>query len=77
LEKFIEIADDKEDPIYYLGKVGEKYCTLQTYGNMVDYKSGGNYGNVISSLMTKDQFYLLMMKLLIHIWYIMTKSCIS
>jgi hypothetical protein len=25
LEKFIEIADDKEDPIYYLGKVGEKY----------------------------------------------------
>tara|TARA_R110000868_G_scaffold18760_3_gene81870 strand:+ start:1011 stop:2909 length:1899 start_codon:yes stop_codon:yes gene_type:complete len=40
-KKFIEIADDKEDPIYYLGKVGEKVLYLTgTYGNMVDYKSG-------------------------------------
>jgi hypothetical protein len=38
---FINIADDKEDPIYYLGKVGEKVMYLTgTYGNMVDYKSG-------------------------------------
>ncbi|OAZ03501.1 PQQ-binding-like beta-propeller repeat protein [Flavobacterium succinicans] len=40
-KKFIEISDDKEDPIYYLGKVGEKVMYLTgTYGNMVDYKSG-------------------------------------
>ncbi len=40
-KSFIEIADDKEDPIYYLGKVGEKVMYLTgTYGNMVDYKSG-------------------------------------
>ncbi len=38
---FINIADDKEDPIYYLGRVGEKVMYLTgTYGNMVDYKSG-------------------------------------
>lgn len=40
-KKFIEISDDKEDPIYYLGKVGEKVMYLTgTFGNMVDYKSG-------------------------------------
>lgn len=40
-KKFIEIADDKEDPIYYLDKVGDKVMYLTgTYGNMVDYKSG-------------------------------------
>lgn len=40
-KKFIEIADDKEDPIYYLGRVGEKVMYLTgTYGNMVDYKTG-------------------------------------
>jgi len=40
-KKFIEISDDKEDPIYYLGKVGEKVMYLTgTYGNMVDYKTG-------------------------------------
>jgi hypothetical protein len=40
-KKFIEIADDKEDPIFYLGKVGEKVMYLTgTYGNMVDYKGG-------------------------------------
>jgi outer membrane protein assembly factor BamB len=40
-KNFIEIADDKEDPIFYLGKVGEKVMYLTgTYGNMVDYKSG-------------------------------------
>ena len=40
-KKFIEISDDKEDPIYYLGKVGEKVMYLTgTYGNLVDYKSG-------------------------------------
>lgn len=40
-KKFIEISDDKEDPIYYLGKVGQKVMYLtSTYGNMVDYKSG-------------------------------------
>lgn len=40
-KSFIEIADEKEDPIYYLGKVGEKVMYLTgTYGNMVDYKSG-------------------------------------
>ncbi|MCC9072666.1 PQQ-like beta-propeller repeat protein [Flavobacterium sp. F-65] len=40
-KKFIEISDDKEDPIYYLGKVGDKVMYLTgTYGNMVDYKSG-------------------------------------
>ncbi len=40
-KKFIEIADDVEDPIFYLGKVGEKVMYLTgTYGNMVDYKSG-------------------------------------
>ena len=38
---FINIADDKEDPIYYLGKVGEKVMYLTgTYGNMIDYKTG-------------------------------------
>ncbi len=38
---FIKIADDKEDPIYYLGKVKDKVMYLtSTYGNMVDYKSG-------------------------------------
>jgi outer membrane protein assembly factor BamB len=40
-KNFIEIADDKEDPIFYLGKVGEKVMYLTgTYGNMVDYKGG-------------------------------------
>jgi outer membrane protein assembly factor BamB len=40
-KKFIEIADDVEDPIFYLGKVGEKVMYLTgTYGNMVDYKEG-------------------------------------
>ncbi|WP_343022903.1 PQQ-binding-like beta-propeller repeat protein [Flavobacterium sp. PL12] len=40
-KKFIEIADDKEDPIYNLGRVGEKVMYLTgTYGNMVDYKTG-------------------------------------
>jgi len=40
-KNFIEIADDKEDPIFYLGKVGEKVMYLTgTYGNMVDYKTG-------------------------------------
>ncbi len=40
-KKFIEISDDKEDSIYYLGKVGEKVMYLTgTYGNMVDYKTG-------------------------------------
>jgi outer membrane protein assembly factor BamB len=40
-KKFIEIADDKEDPIYYLGRVGDKVMYLTgTYGNMVDYKTG-------------------------------------
>lgn len=40
-KKFIEIADDKEDPIYYLGRVEEKVMYLTgTYGNMVDYKTG-------------------------------------
>ena len=40
-KKLIEISDDKEDPIYYLGKVGEKVMYLTgTYGNMVDYKTG-------------------------------------
>ncbi len=38
---FIEIADNVEDPIYYLDKVGDKVMYLTgTYGNMVDYKSG-------------------------------------
>jgi outer membrane protein assembly factor BamB len=40
-KSFIEIADEKEDPIYYLGRVGDKVMYLTgTYGNMVDYKSG-------------------------------------
>ncbi|HEX8576030.1 MAG TPA: PQQ-binding-like beta-propeller repeat protein [Flavobacterium sp.] len=40
-KNFIEIADDKDDPIFYLGKVGEKVMYLTgTYGNMVDFKSG-------------------------------------
>ncbi len=40
-KSFIEIADEKEDPIYYLGKVGDKVMYLTgTYGNMVDFKSG-------------------------------------
>ncbi|MBP4141324.1 PQQ-like beta-propeller repeat protein [Flavobacterium sp. I-SCBP12n] len=40
-KKFIEIADDKEDPIYYLGRVGDKVMYLTgTYGNLVDYKTG-------------------------------------
>ncbi len=40
-KNFIEIADEKEDPIYYLGKVGSKVMYLTgTYGNMVDYVSG-------------------------------------
>ena len=40
-KKFIEISDEKEDAIIYLGKVENKvmYITA-TYGNMVDYKSG-------------------------------------
>lgn len=40
-KSFIEIADDKEDPIFYLGKVDDKVMYLTgTYGNMVDYKNG-------------------------------------
>jgi outer membrane protein assembly factor BamB len=40
-KNFIEIADDKEDPIYYLGKTDDKVMYLTgTYGNMVDYKNG-------------------------------------
>lgn len=41
-KKFIEIADDSEDEIYYLDKVDNNrvlYLT-DTYGNMVDYSSG-------------------------------------
>ena len=40
-KKFIEISDEKEDAIVYLGKVNNKvmYITA-TYGNMVDYVSG-------------------------------------
>ncbi|MEN2400421.1 PQQ-binding-like beta-propeller repeat protein [Flavobacterium sp. MC2016-06] len=40
-KNFIEISDDKEDAINYLGKVDDKVLYLTaTYGNMVDYKSG-------------------------------------
>nr|WP_294785894.1 PQQ-binding-like beta-propeller repeat protein [uncultured Flavobacterium sp.] len=40
-KSFIEISDDKEDAINYLGKVDDKVLYLTaTYGNMVDYKSG-------------------------------------
>lgn len=41
-KKFIEIADNKEDEVYYLGKIDNNrvlYLT-DTYGNMIDYKSG-------------------------------------
>ncbi len=40
-KNFIEISDNKEDAINYLGKVDDKVLYLTaTYGNMVDYKSG-------------------------------------
>jgi hypothetical protein len=40
-KSFIEISDNKEDAINYLGKVDGKVLYLTaTYGNMVDYKSG-------------------------------------
>lgn len=40
-KSFIEISDNKEDAIEYLGKVDDKVLYLTaTYGNMVDYKSG-------------------------------------
>ncbi|MES2240093.1 MAG: PQQ-binding-like beta-propeller repeat protein [Bacteroidota bacterium] len=40
-KNFIEISDDKEDAINYLGKVNDKVLYLTaTYGNMVDYKTG-------------------------------------
>lgn len=40
-KSFIEISDDKEDAINYLGKVDDKVLYLTaTYGNMVDYKTG-------------------------------------
>ncbi|WP_281298594.1 PQQ-binding-like beta-propeller repeat protein [Flavobacterium limnophilum] len=40
-KSFIEISDDKEDAINFLGKVDDKVLYLTaTYGNMVDYKSG-------------------------------------
>lgn len=40
-KSFIEISDNKEDAISYLGKVDDKVLYLTaTYGNMVDYKSG-------------------------------------
>lgn len=40
-KNFIEISDNKEDEINYLGKVNDKVLYLTaTYGNMVDFKSG-------------------------------------
>jgi hypothetical protein len=40
-KSFIEISDNKEDAISYLGKVDDKVLYLtSTYGNLVDYKSG-------------------------------------
>ena len=40
-KSFIEISDNKEDAINYLGKVDDKVLYLTaTYGNLVDYKSG-------------------------------------
>jgi len=40
-KSFIEISDDKEDAINYLGKVDDKVMYLTaTYGNLVDYKTG-------------------------------------
>ncbi|MDR7371956.1 PQQ-binding-like beta-propeller repeat protein [Flavobacterium aquidurense] len=40
-KSFIEISDNKEDAINYLGKVDDKVLYLTaTYGNMVDYQSG-------------------------------------
>ncbi|MTG99441.1 MULTISPECIES: PQQ-binding-like beta-propeller repeat protein [Myroides] len=41
-KKFVEIADDEKDEVYYLGKAGDDrvFYLTDTYGNMVDYTSG-------------------------------------
>ncbi len=41
-KKFVEIADDEKDEVYYLDKVGSDrvFYLTDTYGNMVDYVSG-------------------------------------
>lgn len=41
-KKFVEIADDDKDEVYYLGKVGDDrvFYLTDTYGNMVDYTTG-------------------------------------
>lgn len=41
-KKFVEIADDEKDEVYYLDKVGSDrvFYLTDTYGNMVDYISG-------------------------------------
>ncbi|RRJ93121.1 hypothetical protein EG240_01210 [Paenimyroides tangerinum] len=41
-KKFVEIADDSEDQVYYLGKVGNDrvFYLTDTYGNMVEYATG-------------------------------------
>lgn len=40
-KKWIEISDDKEDEIVYLGKINGNVLYLSsTYGNMVDYQNG-------------------------------------
>ena len=41
-KKFIEIADDTEDEVYYLGAVDNNrvFYLTDTYGNMVDYTTG-------------------------------------
>ncbi len=40
--KFIEISDDKEDPIYFLDKIDNNkvFYLTKTYANMVDYSTG-------------------------------------
>lgn len=41
-KNFIEIAEDSEDEVYYLGTAGDNrvFYLTDTYGNMVDYTSG-------------------------------------
>ncbi|MEC4114652.1 outer membrane protein assembly factor BamB family protein [Myroides pelagicus] len=41
-KKFVEIADDAEDEVFYLGKAGDNrvFYLTSTYGNMVNYVSG-------------------------------------
>ena len=41
-KKFVEIADDSEDKVHYLGSVANNrvFYLTDTYGNMVDYTSG-------------------------------------